>query len=65
MLGVGPQVALDRLRPDDSILSLVSVLGRLDDEIVPYALEDFADQPWPGYAVGDGAVAWVLPPPAM
>lgn len=28
VLGIEPQVALDRLCPDDSILSLVSVLGR-------------------------------------
>lgn len=28
--GLGPQVALVRLRPDDSILSLVSVLGHFN-----------------------------------
>lgn len=30
VLDIGPQVALDRLCPDDSILLLVSVLGRFD-----------------------------------
>ena len=30
VLGIGPQAALDRVRPDDSIFLLVSVLGRFD-----------------------------------
>ena len=30
VLGIWLEVVLDRLRPDDSILSLVSVLGRFD-----------------------------------
>ena len=30
VLGIGPQVALDRLCPDDSIFSLVSVPGRFN-----------------------------------
>lgn len=46
----------DRSRPDDSILLLICVLGRFDNEIVRDALKDLADQFWPGDAVGDGAV---------
>lgn len=30
VLGIGPQAALDRVRPDDSKFLLVSVLGRFD-----------------------------------
>ena len=30
VLGIGPQAALDRVRLDDSIFLLVSVLGRFD-----------------------------------
>lgn len=44
------------MRPDDSILLLICVLGRFDNEIVRDALKDLADQFWPGDAVGDGTV---------
>lgn len=44
------------MRPDDSILLLICVLGRFDNEIVRDALKDLADQFWPGDAVRDGAV---------
>lgn len=53
---VGYKTAFDRLRPDDSILLLICVLGRFDNEIVRDALKDLADQFWPGDAVGDGTV---------
>lgn len=41
----------DRTRPDDSILLLISIPGRFDNEIVRNALKDLADQFWPGDAV--------------
>lgn len=44
------------MRPDDSILLLICVLGRFDNEIVRDALKDLADQFWPRDAVGDGTV---------
>lgn len=53
---VGYKTTFDRLRPDDSVFSLICVLGRFDNEIVRDALKDLADQFWPGDAVGDGAV---------
>lgn len=53
---VGYKTAFDRSRPDDSILLLIYVLGRFDNEIVRDALKDLADQFWPGDAVGDGTV---------
>lgn len=56
MFLVGFKTAFDRLRPDDSVLTLICVLGRFDDEVVRDALKDLADQFWPGDAVGDGAV---------
>lgn len=37
---VGYKTAFDRLRPDDSILLLICVLGRFDNEIVRDALKD-------------------------
>lgn len=40
---VGYKTAFDRLRPDDSILLLICVLGRFDNEIVRDALKDLAD----------------------
>lgn len=42
--------------PDDSILLLICVLERFDNEIVPDVLKDLAYQFWPGDAVGDGTV---------
>lgn len=56
MFLVGYKTAYDRLRPDDSVFSLICVLGRFDNEIVRNALKDLADQFWPGDAIGDGAV---------
>lgn len=53
---VGYKTAFDRLRPDDSVLTLICVLGRFDNEIVRDALKDLAYQFWPGDAVGDGTV---------
>lgn len=53
---VGYKTAFDRLRPDDSILLLICVLGRFNNEIVRDALKDLVDQFWSGYAIGDGAV---------
>lgn len=44
------------MRPDDSMLLLICVLGRFDNEIVRDALKDLADQFWPGDAVRDGTV---------
>lgn len=44
------------MRPDDSILLLICVLGRFDNEIVRDALKDLVGQFWSGYAIGDGAV---------
>lgn len=49
-------MTFDRSRPDDSILLLICILGRFDNEIVRDALKNFANQFWPGDAVGDGAV---------
>lgn len=45
-----------RMRPDDSILLLICVLGRFDNEVARDALKDLADQFWPGDAIGDGTV---------
>lgn len=56
MFLVGYKTAYDRLRPDDSVFSLICVLGRFDNEIVRNALKDLADQFWPRDAIGDGAV---------
>lgn len=53
---VWQKAAFDRSRPDDSILLLICVLGRFDNEIVRDALKDLVDQFWSGYAIGDGAV---------
>lgn len=53
---VGYKTAFDRLRPDDSVLTLICVLGRFNNEIVRDALKDLVDQFWSGYAIGDGAV---------
>lgn len=53
---VGYKTAFDRLRPDDSVLTLICVLGRFNNEIVRDALKDHAYQFWPGDAVGDGTV---------
>lgn len=50
------KATFDRSRPDDSILLLICVLGRFDNEIVRDALKDLADQFCPRDAVGDGAV---------
>lgn len=51
---VGYKTAFDRLRPDDSVLTLICVLGRFNNEIVRDALKDLVDQLWSGYAIGDG-----------
>lgn len=56
MFLVGFKTAFDRLRPDDSVLTLICVLGRFDDEVVRDALKDLVGQFWSGYAIGDGAV---------
>lgn len=53
---VWQKTTFDRPRPDDSILLLICVLGRFDNEIVRDALKDLAYQFWPGDAVGDGTV---------
>lgn len=53
---VWQKATFDRSRPDDSILLLICVLGRFDNEIVWDALKYFAVQFWPGDAVGDGTV---------
>lgn len=53
---VGYKTAFDRLRPDDSVLTLICVLGRFNNEILGDALKDLVDQFWSGYAIGDGAV---------
>lgn len=53
---VGYKTAFDRLRPDDSVLTLICVLGRFNNEIVRDALKDLVDQFWSGYAIGDEAV---------
>lgn len=50
------KAAFNRLRPDDSILLLICIPGRFDNEIVRDSLKDFADQFWPRDAIGDGAV---------
>ena len=50
------KTTFSRSRPDDSILLLICVLGRFDNEIVRDALKDLAYQFWPGDAVGDGTV---------
>lgn len=50
------KTAFDRLRPDDSVLTLICVLGRFNNEIVRDALKDLVDQLWSGYAMGDGTV---------
>lgn len=49
-------MTFDRSRPDDSILLLICILGRFDNEIVRDVLKDLANQFWPGDAVGDGTV---------
>ena len=56
MILVWQKTTFDRSRPDDSILLLICVLGRFDNEIVRDALKDLAYQFWPGDAVGDGTV---------
>ena len=53
---VWQKATFDRSRPDDSILLLICVRGRFDNEIVRDALKDLANQFWPGDAVGDGTV---------
>lgn len=40
---VWQKATFDRSRPDDSILLLICVLGRFDNEIVRDALKDLAD----------------------
>lgn len=50
------KTAFDRTRPDNSILLLICVLERFDNEIVRNTLKDFADQFWSRDAIGDGAV---------
>lgn len=56
MILVWQKATFDWSRPDDSILLLICVLGRFDNEIVRDALKNLADQFWPGDAVGDGTV---------
>lgn len=53
---VWQKATFDRLRPDDSVLTLICELGRFNNEIVRDALKDLVDQFWSGYAIGDGAV---------
>lgn len=53
---VRKKATFDRTRPDDSILLLICVLRRFDNEIVRDAHKDLAYQFWPGDAVGDGTV---------
>lgn len=42
------KATFDRSRPDDSILLLICVLGRFDNEVVRGAFKDLADQFGPG-----------------
>lgn len=53
---VGYKTAFDWLRSDDSVLPLICVPGRFDNEIARGAFKDLTDQFWPGDAIGDGAV---------
>lgn len=50
------KAAFNRLRPDDSVLPLICVLRRFDNEVVRDAFKDLADQFWHGDAIGDGTV---------
>lgn len=56
MFLVRHKMAFDRLRPHDSVLPLICVLRRFDNEVVRDAFKDLADQFWHGDAIGDGAV---------
>lgn len=49
-------MTFDRSQPDDSILLLICVLERFDNEIVRDVLKDRAYLFWPGDAVGDRTV---------
>lgn len=53
---VGLKAPLDRLRPDDSVLALIRIFGRFDNEVEWYALEYLVGHAWGGSAVKDGAV---------
>lgn len=53
---VGLEAPPDRLRPDDSILALVRVFGRFDNEVERYALECLVCHAWSRSAVKDRAV---------
>lgn len=51
-----PKAPPDRLRPDDSILALVLIFGRFDNEVERHALECLVSHAWSRGAVKDGAV---------
>lgn len=53
---VGLKMPFDRLRSDDSILALVRIFGRFDDEVVWSALECRVSYAWTRGTVIDGAV---------
>lgn len=53
---VGLKVPFDRLRPYDSILVLVRMSGRFDNEVVWGALKCFGSYAWTWGTVMDGAV---------
>lgn len=50
------KVPFDRLRSDDSILALVRIFGRFDDEVVWSALECLVNHAWNRGTVKDRAV---------
>lgn len=53
---VGLKMPFDRLRSDDSILALVRIFVRFDDEVVWSALECRVSHAWTRGTVIDGAV---------
>lgn len=52
----GLKAPLDRLRSDDSMLPLVRIFGRFDNEVVRDALECLGSHAWSRGAVKDGVV---------
>lgn len=50
---IGLKVPFDRLRTDDSILALVRIFGRFDDEVVRDALECLGSHAWTALCAPD------------
>lgn len=55
VLLVGLKAPFDRLRSDNTALSLVRIFVRFDDEVVRNALERLVNQAWSWGAIKDGA----------